>query len=129
MGSGALRSWRQQPQSLLLRCAAALLLLLLPPHAEALEPPPPDFAQKVAPIIRDFVTQYYQDYGRGQVTLRHLKTQISARFGLKYEDLKDDRYSAIIEDETDGIVARCDGGKAPVACVKDAPLPGAKEEL
>lgn len=68
-----------------------------------------------------------------QVTLRHLKQHIVdvSSLGLTYEDLsgtwlheldalwlvtnpkdlRDDRYSAVIEDEVDAIVGRCNGGK------------------
>ncbi|CAK9066341.1 unnamed protein product [Durusdinium trenchii] len=78
------------------------------------------FTRAAVPLVRQFVTARYKDYGKGKVTLRHLKNHIVAKsdLGLTYEDLRDDRYSAVIEDEVDAIVARCDGGKKPVACVE-----------
>mmetsp|Transcript_25455 Transcript_25455/g.41301 ORF Transcript_25455/g.41301 Transcript_25455/m.41301 type:complete len:155 (+) Transcript_25455:49-513(+) len=106
--------------------AALLLLSFTPdPSAELVESPrgAPDatFANTAIPLVRDFVRSNYKDYRKGKVTLRHLKSHIVAHsdLGLGYEDLRDDRYSAILEDEVDAIVARCDGGKKPVACVDD----------
>ncbi|CAE7604295.1 unnamed protein product [Symbiodinium sp. CCMP2456] len=74
------------------------------------------------PLVRQFIKSRYKDYGKGTVTLRHLKEHIVANtnIGLTYEDLRDDRYSSVIEDEVDAIVARCDGGKKPVACLDTA---------
>ncbi|CAL1135956.1 unnamed protein product [Cladocopium goreaui] len=106
--------------------SALLLLSFTPdPSTELVESPrgAPDvtFANTAIPLVRDFVKSNYKDYRKGKVTLRHLKNHIVAHsdLGLSYEDLRDDRYSAIIEDEVDAIVGRCDGGKKPVACVDD----------
>eukprot|EP00933_Yihiella_yeosuensis_P075626 TRINITY_DN8507_c2_g1_i1.p1 TRINITY_DN8507_c2_g1~~TRINITY_DN8507_c2_g1_i1.p1 ORF type:complete len:165 (+),score=27.86 TRINITY_DN8507_c2_g1_i1:54-548(+) len=86
------------------------------------------FSSAAVPLVRKFIASNYAQYGRGEVTLRNLKSYIVAEsgLGLKYEDLKDDRYSLIIEDEVDAIVGRCEGGKKPVECVHEA---AAKNEL
>eukprot|EP00931_Biecheleriopsis_adriatica_P086906 TRINITY_DN61460_c0_g1_i1.p1 TRINITY_DN61460_c0_g1~~TRINITY_DN61460_c0_g1_i1.p1 ORF type:complete len:178 (+),score=25.45 TRINITY_DN61460_c0_g1_i1:53-535(+) len=82
-------------------------------------PPEDSFGSTAVPLVRRFIASRYKDYGEGKVTLKHLKKHIVAKsgLGLTYEDLRDDRYSAVIEDEVDAIVNRCDGGKKPVACV------------
>eukprot|EP00930_Biecheleria_cincta_P031061 TRINITY_DN21544_c0_g1_i3.p1 TRINITY_DN21544_c0_g1~~TRINITY_DN21544_c0_g1_i3.p1 ORF type:complete len:188 (-),score=40.81 TRINITY_DN21544_c0_g1_i3:183-716(-) len=81
-----------------------------------------DFAVVVTPMVRSFIASHYTEYGRGEVTLKQLKKHIVAKSGLDltYEDLRDDRYSAVIEDEVDAIVGRCDGGQKPVSCVGTA---------
>lgn len=95
-------------------------------HAASVDSPrgPPDqtFADTAVPLVRQFIKSRYKDYGKGTVTLRHLKEHIVANtnIGLTYEDLRDDPYSSVIEDEVDAIVARCDGGKKPVACLDSA---------
>eukprot|EP00438_Fugacium_kawagutii_P033831 Skav235840 [mRNA] locus=scaffold1931:294625:302189:- [translate_table: standard] len=106
--------------------SAILLLAFAPdPSAELVESargaPDDAFTAAAIPLVRDFVKSNYKDYRKGKVTLRHLKNHIVAQSGLDltYEDLRDDRYSAILEDEVDAIVARCDAGKKPMACVDD----------
>ncbi|CAE7485199.1 unnamed protein product [Symbiodinium natans] len=116
-------------------CAVIILLLagivggsmLLFPSGTTVAAPvdsprgPPDtlFAKTAIPLVRKFIKSRYKDYAKGKVTLRHLKEHIVANtdIGLTYEDLRDDRYSSVIEDEVDAIVARCDGGKKPIACL------------
>mmetsp|Transcript_43033 Transcript_43033/g.119011 ORF Transcript_43033/g.119011 Transcript_43033/m.119011 type:complete len:139 (-) Transcript_43033:162-578(-) len=79
------------------------------------------FQSLVGPLVRQFIEANYEEYGEGQVTFRHLKRHLakSASIGMTYEELSEDRYSAVIEDEIDAIVARCDSGRLPVACVQD----------
>eukprot|EP00439_Symbiodinium_sp_Y106_P071548 s1087_g12.t2 len=107
-------------------CGSMLLSSSGTTHAASVDSPrgPPDqtFADTAVPLVRQFIKSRYKDYGKGTVTLRHLKEHIVANtnIGLTYEDLRDDRYSSVIEDEVDAIVARCDGGKKPVACLDTA---------
>eukprot|EP00928_Gymnodinium_smaydae_P059144 TRINITY_DN42399_c0_g1_i1.p3 TRINITY_DN42399_c0_g1~~TRINITY_DN42399_c0_g1_i1.p3 ORF type:complete len:134 (-),score=39.47 TRINITY_DN42399_c0_g1_i1:279-680(-) len=116
------RSMRCSPRA---AAAAALVALvaLAAPRGAAAGVTVEEFSKKVVPVVREFVTARYEAYGRGEVTLRHMKQYIvdHGGFGLSYDDLREDAYSAAIEDETDAIVKRCDGGKKPAACVNEAP--------
>mmetsp|Transcript_55881 Transcript_55881/g.88548 ORF Transcript_55881/g.88548 Transcript_55881/m.88548 type:complete len:175 (+) Transcript_55881:41-565(+) len=99
-----------------------------PPNtgAKAKNAPNSRFVQLVPPMVRAFIAANYVEYGKGKTTLRHLKQHIvdKAGLGLTYEDLRDDRYSAVIEDEADAIAGRCEGGQQPVSCVGDEPIEG-----
>ncbi|CAJ1389235.1 unnamed protein product [Effrenium voratum] len=118
------RSWTRWAAGAVTALAAALLLASRQPTPDVIESargaPDQAFASAAIPLVRKFVKSKYKDYGQGKVTLRHLKEHIvkKSKLGLTYEDLRDDRYSAIIEDEVDAIVARCDGGKNPSSCVE-----------
>lgn len=84
-----------------------------------LEDPGQDFKDAVVPLIRVFIADNYELYGEGGVTFRMLKNHVikNGAIGMTYEELSDDRYSAIMEDEIDDIVKRCKSGGLPVACV------------
>mmetsp|Transcript_48116 Transcript_48116/g.138555 ORF Transcript_48116/g.138555 Transcript_48116/m.138555 type:complete len:168 (+) Transcript_48116:78-581(+) len=126
------RFWVLIAAAVVVVVAAAAAVLLRPQGAGAAasrEPPggdfaarpspDSDFAKKVVRLIRKFITKRYAEYGKGAVTLRHMKQYIVDKSGgkLTYDDLRDDRYSLVIEHEVDEIVKRCDGGKRPVSCV------------
>merc|ERR1719436_1551062 len=104
--------------------AFATLLAVSAIAAEVSEDPPvvsEEFVSQVAPLVRDFIADKYADYGKGKVTMRHLKQHLVDRgvMGMTYEEFSEDHYSAVIEDEVDNIVSRCDGGKKKVSCVHD----------
>mmetsp|Transcript_68564 Transcript_68564/g.129420 ORF Transcript_68564/g.129420 Transcript_68564/m.129420 type:complete len:137 (-) Transcript_68564:58-468(-) len=104
------------------RFTAVLAVLIFAGQVDksfSLDDPDSRYAAIVEPMVRDFIVDNYAKYAKGAVTLRHLKQHIvdKAGLGLTYDDLRDDRYSAVIEDEVDAIVKRCDGGQKPVACV------------
>ena len=63
----------------------------------------------------------YNEFAESELTFRHLKKFISQKLDLTYEAISVDEYQSIIEDETDKIANRCDGGKvSPQSGIQDA---------
>ncbi|KAL3921444.1 MAG: hypothetical protein SGPRY_004901, partial [Prymnesium sp.] len=69
------------------------------------------FRKRVRPLIRSFVFSQYHKFAQSELTFRDLKTHVAEALDVPYEELKRDEVSSVIEDETDKITNRCDGGK------------------
>lgn len=89
--------------------AAAGLCLAVDPSTD-LE----GFRKSVRPLVRGYIFGHYQQFASSELTFRDLKTHIAESLSLTYEDLQPDEVSSVIEDESDKIANRCDGGKVSV---------------
>lgn len=106
-----------------------LLLALLPRVAfgQSITQDSEVFRAAVRPLIRSFIFSQYDKFAASQLTFRDLKTHVAQVLEVPYEELKNDETSAVIEDETDAITNRCNGGKLlRTDCMS---LFGEKEEL
>jgi|Transcript_61614 hypothetical protein len=91
------------------------------------------FRKTARPLIREYIFGRYEQFGTSELTFRHLKTHLAQNLALTYEALSTDEYQSIIEDETDKIANRCDGGNVErSACMRRFGLvaeSGRKEDL
>ena len=69
------------------------------------------FKKAARPLIREYIFSDYASFAAGELTFRTLKTHLSEALGLPYDSMGTDEHAAAIEDITDAVANRCDGGK------------------
>ena len=69
------------------------------------------FRKSVRPLVRDYIFSHYEQFTSSELTFRDLKTFLANSLELTYDDLQPDEVALVIEDESDKIANRCDGGK------------------
>ena len=69
------------------------------------------FKKAARPLIREYIFSDYASFAAGELTFRTLKTHLSEALGLPYDSMGTDEHAAAIEDVTDAVANRCDGGK------------------
>ena len=88
------------------------------------------FRKQVRPLLRDFIFSKYDKFAASELSFRDLKNHLAEKLDMPYEALKSDDTSSVIEDETDKIANRCDGGEvSKTACMARFGYKEAKEEL
>ena len=69
------------------------------------------FKKAARPLIREYIFSDYASFAAGELTFRTLKTHLSEALGLPYDSMGTDEHAAAIEDTTDAVANRCEGGK------------------
>ncbi len=97
--------------TLLLCACAPLLAEVVDPYED---PETEAFREKVEPLIRTYIFDNYDKFRSSELTFRDLKKHVASKLKMTYEELKDDRLSLVIEDETDAITNHCESGSVPL---------------
>lgn len=71
------------------------------------------FKAVAVPLIYSFLFSKYDDFAASKLTFRDMKTFISQKMGIPYDQLRTDELSAVIEDAVDAVTNTCDAGKTP----------------